>query len=52
MARFTDVSVSSGFRAHPGKGMGVAAADYLLDGRMDFFIANNRQRQVVQLVIS
>jgi hypothetical protein len=39
---FTDASVSSGFRAHPGKGMGVGAADYLLDGRMDFFIANDK----------
>jgi hypothetical protein len=39
---FTDVSVSSGFRAHPGKGMGVGVADYDLDGRMDFFIANDK----------
>jgi len=39
---FTDVSVSSGFRAHPGKGMGVGVADYFLDGRMDFFIANDK----------
>ena len=39
---FTDVSVSSGFRAHPGKGMGGGdMADYDLDGRMDFFIAND-----------
>ncbi len=39
---FTDVSVSSGLRAHPGKGMGVGVADYDLDGRMDFFIANDK----------
>jgi len=39
---FTDVSVSSGLRAHPGKGMGVGVADYLLEGRMDFFIANDK----------
>jgi hypothetical protein len=39
---FTDVSISSGIRAHPGKGMGVGAADYLLNGRMDFFIANDK----------
>ncbi|MGA3042577.1 MAG: CRTAC1 family protein [Bryobacteraceae bacterium] len=39
---FTDVSASSGLRAHPGKGMGVGVADYLLDGRMDFFIANDK----------
>jgi enediyne biosynthesis protein E4 len=39
---FTDVSGSSGFRAHPGKGMGVGVADYDLDGRMDLFIANDK----------
>jgi hypothetical protein len=39
---FTDISVSSGLRAHPGKGMGVGVADYDLDGRMDFFIANDK----------
>jgi hypothetical protein len=39
---FTDVSVSSGLRAHPGKGMGVGVADYDLDGHMDFFIANDK----------
>jgi hypothetical protein len=39
---FTDVSVSSGFRAHPGKAMGVGVADYDLDGRMDIFIANDK----------
>jgi hypothetical protein len=39
---FTDVSASWGLRAHPGKGMGVGVADYDLDGRMDFFIANDK----------
>jgi hypothetical protein len=39
---FTDVSASSGLRAHPGKGMGVGVADYSLEGRMDFFIANDK----------
>jgi hypothetical protein len=39
---FTDVSVSSGLRAHSGKGMGVGAADYKREGRMDFFIANDK----------
>jgi tetratricopeptide (TPR) repeat protein len=38
---FEDVSVSSGIAAHPGKGMGVAFADYDLDGRMDVFVAND-----------
>jgi enediyne biosynthesis protein E4 len=39
---FTDVSASSGLRAHPGKGMGVGVADYDLDGRTDLFIANDK----------
>ncbi len=39
---FTDISVSSGLRAHAGKGMGAGVADYDLDGRMDFFIANDK----------
>jgi hypothetical protein len=39
---FRDVSAESGIRAHPGKGMGVGAADYDLDGLMDLFIANDK----------
>ena len=39
---FTDVSLSSGLRAHPAKGMGVGVADYDLDGKMDFFVANDK----------
>lgn len=39
---FRDVSAESGVRAHPGKGMGIGVADYDLDGRMDFFIANDK----------
>ena len=39
---FTDASVSSGLRAHAGKGMGAGVADYDLDGRMDFFITNDK----------
>jgi hypothetical protein len=39
---FTDASVSSGIRAHPGKGMAVGVADYDLDGRMDLFITNDK----------
>ena len=38
---FTDVSVESGIAAHPGKGMGLAFADYNNDGRMDVFVAND-----------
>jgi enediyne biosynthesis protein E4 len=39
---FRDASVEAGFRAHPGKGMGVAAADSELSGRMDLFITNDK----------
>jgi hypothetical protein len=39
---FRDVSAESGIRAYPGKGMGVGAADYDLDGLMDLFIANDK----------
>jgi hypothetical protein len=39
---FRDISAESGVRAHPGKGMGIGVADYDLDGKMDFFIANDK----------
>jgi enediyne biosynthesis protein E4 len=39
---FRDASVEAGFRAHPGKGMSVAAADSTLDGRMDLFVTNDK----------
>ena len=39
---FRDASVEAGFRAHPGKGMGVAAADSELSGRMDLIIPNDK----------
>ena len=39
---FRDASVEAGFRAHPGKGMGVAAADSELTGRMDLMIPNDK----------
>jgi len=39
---FRDASVAAGFRAHPGKGMGVAAADFDLSGKMDLFIPNDK----------
>ena len=39
---FTDISESSGIRAHPGKGMGAGIADYDLDGKLDIFITNDK----------
>jgi enediyne biosynthesis protein E4 len=38
---FTDVSAQAGIRAHVGKGMSVAFADYDGDGRMDAFVTND-----------
>jgi hypothetical protein len=38
---FTDVSSRSGIDKSPGKGMGVAVADYDHDGWMDIFVAND-----------
>jgi enediyne biosynthesis protein E4 len=39
---FHDASVEAGFRSHPGKGMGVAAADSELSGKMDLIIPNDK----------
>jgi hypothetical protein len=39
---FHDSSVEAGFRAHPGKGMGVAVADAALNGRMDLIVPNDK----------
>ena len=42
---FSDASVESGIAAHPGKGLGLAFADYDLDGWMDIAIANDSHPQ-------
>ena len=39
---FRDASVQAGFRAHPGKGMGVAFADSELSGKIDLIIPNDK----------
>jgi enediyne biosynthesis protein E4 len=39
---FSDVSERAGLNRYLGKGMGVAVADYNLDGRMDVFVSNDR----------
>ena len=39
---FRDASAEWGLRAHPGKGMGAATADFNLDGKMDVFVANDK----------
>jgi hypothetical protein len=39
---FRGASAASGFRTHPGKGMGAAAADFDHSGRMSLFVANDK----------
>jgi enediyne biosynthesis protein E4 len=42
---FTDVSQKSGIAAHPGKGLGVAFADFNNDGFLDITVANDSFQQ-------
>jgi len=39
---FTDISEQAGIRAHPGKGMSAAIADYDNDGLLDIFVTNDK----------
>ena len=34
--------LNPGFRAHPGKGMGVAAGNFDVGGKMDLFVPNDK----------
>lgn len=43
--RFADVSSASGFGKAPGKGLGIAIADYDSDGRIDIAVANDSAPQ-------
>jgi hypothetical protein len=40
---FTDVSASAGIAARPSSGLGVVAADFDRDGRVDIFVANDQR---------
>jgi hypothetical protein len=42
--RFTDITAKSGM-AKPGKGLGIAIADYDRDGKIDVFVANDSMLQ-------
>ena len=44
---FQDVTDSSGIGSALGKGMGISIADYNGDGRMDIFIANDTERNLL-----
>ncbi len=46
---FTDVSVKSRIAASPGKGLGLAFADFNNDGRMDISVANDSMQQFLFL---
>ncbi len=39
---FEDVTERSGMTGHPGRGLGVACADFDDDGRIDIYVANDR----------
>ncbi len=40
--RFTDVTAAAGVLEHEGRGLGVVAADFDGDGRIDLFVANDQ----------
>ena len=40
--RFVDVTASAGIADHDGRGLGVIAADFDADGKLDLFVANDQ----------
>ncbi len=43
--KFADISASSGFGKAPGRGLGIAIADYDLDGKIDIAVSNDAAPQ-------
>ncbi len=47
--RFVDVTATAGVQEHQGRGLGVVAADFDDDGRVDLFVANDQSANFLYL---